>query len=89
MDNQSRLFALIPPAPSRQFTIKEKERGPEMSPQCQSQRDREVHITGTAEVCFPADRVSVRFRLGSTKESVSEATNSVARRLDYILHTVR
>ncbi|XP_003976197.2 interleukin-1 receptor-associated kinase 1-binding protein 1 homolog [Takifugu rubripes] len=89
MDNQSRLFAVVPPAPSRQFTVKEKERGPEMSPQSHGQREREVHITGTAEVCCPADRVSVRFRLGSSKESVSEATTSVARRLDYILHSVR
>lgn len=89
MDNQSQLFTIIPPAPGRRSTINEKGKGPEIIPQSHSQRVREVHVTGTAEVCCPADRVSVRFRMGNSKESVSEATNSVSRRLDYILHSIR
>lgn len=89
MDNQSQLFTVIPPAPGRQAIINEKGKGPEIIPQSHSQRVREVHVTGTAEVCCPADRVSVRFRMGNSKESVSEVTNSVSRRLDYILQSIR
>lgn len=89
MDSQSQLFTVIPPAPGRQSIINEKGKGPESIPQSHGQRVREVHVTGTAEVCCPADRVSVRLRMGTSKESVSEATNSVSRRLDYILQSIR
>ncbi|KAM3603545.1 uncharacterized protein V6R79_024394 [Siganus canaliculatus] len=53
------------------------------------QRTREVHVTGTAEVRAPADQASVRVTVGNSKESVSEATSSVSRRLEYILQAVR
>lgn len=88
MDNQS-LFALIPPAPGRQFVINDKVQGQEMSLQSNSQRAREVQVTGEAEVCCPADRVSVMVSVGSSKESVNEATTSVQRRLEYILQSIR
>lgn len=53
-------------------------------------RRREVTVTGTAESCFPADRVSVRVSVGSsTKDTANEATNSVSRRVGYILQTLR
>lgn len=88
MDNQS-LFALIPSAPVGQFVINEKVQGQEMSPRSHSQRAREVQVTGEAEVCCPADRVSLRVSVGSSKESVNEATTSVQRRLEYILQSIR
>lgn len=53
-------------------------------------RLREVQVTGTAEVRSPADRASVRVSVGSSsKEKVNEATNSVSRRLEYILQAFR
>lgn len=88
MENQS-LFALIPPAPSRQVAINDKVQEQEMSLQSYNQRAREVQVTGEAEVCCPADRVSVRISVGSSKESVNEATTSVQRRLEYILQSIR
>uniref|UniRef100_A0A8C4HY80 Interleukin-1 receptor-associated kinase 1 binding protein 1 n=1 Tax=Dicentrarchus labrax TaxID=13489 RepID=A0A8C4HY80_DICLA len=42
-----------------------------------SNRAGELQVSGTAEVCCPADRVSVR------------VTNSISRRLEYILQAVR
>lgn len=89
MDNQSGLFAVIPSTAGRHFVINEKEQGPGMSPQSHSQRVREVQVTGTAEMCCPADRVSVKMSVSSRKESVNEVTTSVSRRLEYILQSLR
>lgn len=50
---------------------------------------REVQVTGVAEVSCPADLASVRVSVTSTKESVNEVTNSISRRLEYILQTIR
>lgn len=88
MDNQS-LFALVPPPSVGQFAVNEKIQGQEMSLQDHSQPTREVQVTGEAEVCCPADRASLRVSVGSSKESVNEATASVQRRLEYILQTIR
>lgn len=53
-------------------------------------RLREVKVTGTAEGCSPADRALVRVSVGSsTKDTANEATNSVSRRVGYILQTLR
>uniref|UniRef100_UPI0037E70F5F interleukin-1 receptor-associated kinase 1-binding protein 1 homolog n=1 Tax=Semicossyphus pulcher TaxID=241346 RepID=UPI0037E70F5F len=92
MDSQSRVFAAILPAARREYVGDENEQGLEVravTRQSPGNRVREVQVTGTAEVCCPADRVSVRVSLSSSKESVNEATNSVSRRLEYILQTVR
>lgn len=92
MDNPSRVFAAILPAAGREFTDNEKEKGLEVlavNRQSPSNRVREVQVTGTAEVCCPADRVSVRVSVGNSKESVNEVTNSVSRRLEYILQALR
>ncbi|KAG7240212.1 hypothetical protein INR49_027023 [Caranx melampygus] len=92
MDNPSRVFAAILPASHREFAGNEKEQGPDVrtvnrpSP---SSRVRELRVTGSAEVCCPADRVSVRVSVGNSKESVNEVTNSVSRRLEYILQSLR
>ncbi|KAM9783139.1 interleukin-1 receptor-associated kinase 1-binding protein 1 homolog [Neosynchiropus ocellatus] len=50
---------------------------------------RKVMVTGTAEVCYPADRATLRVSVGSSKDSVDLATSSVSRRLEYILQTLR
>ncbi|XP_034017960.1 interleukin-1 receptor-associated kinase 1-binding protein 1 homolog [Thalassophryne amazonica] len=55
----------------------------------QSSRTSEVQVTGTAEVCFPADRVSVRVSVRSSKESVSDVSSSVSRRIQYIVQVLR
>lgn len=53
-------------------------------------RLREVTVTGTAEGCSPADRASVRVGVGgSAKDTANEASNSVSRRVGYILQTLR
>lgn len=92
MDGQSRVFAAILPAAGRELAGNENEQGLEVRAVTRpgpSNRVREVQVTGTAEVCCPADRVSVRVSVGNSKESVNEVTNSVSRRLEYILQTVR
>ncbi|XP_060908483.1 interleukin-1 receptor-associated kinase 1-binding protein 1 homolog [Labrus mixtus] len=95
MDRQSRVFAATQPAAGREYVGNVNEQGPEVravhrqSPGNYGNRLREVQVTGAAEVCCPADRVSVRVSVGSSKDSVNEVTNSVSRRLEYILQTVR
>ncbi|KAM6992584.1 interleukin-1 receptor-associated kinase 1-binding protein 1 homolog [Tautogolabrus adspersus] len=92
MDRQSRVFAAILPAAGREYVGNVNEQGPEVpavNRQSPGNRSREVQVTGTAEVCCPADRVSVRVSVGSSKDSVNEVTNSVSRRLEYILQAVR
>ncbi|XP_023133510.1 interleukin-1 receptor-associated kinase 1-binding protein 1 homolog [Amphiprion ocellaris] len=84
MESPSRVFAAILPA--------EVDRGLEVRPAGRdraSHRLRELQVTGTAEVCCPADRASLRVGVSSSKESVSEATSSVSRRLEYILQALR
>ncbi|CAB1434858.1 unnamed protein product [Pleuronectes platessa] len=92
MDNLNRGFAAVQPAAGRDFAGNEKEQGPDVrtvNRQSPGTRVRELQVTGTAEVCCPADRASVRVSVGSTKESVTEVTNSVSRRLEYILQSLR
>ncbi|XP_033846541.2 interleukin-1 receptor-associated kinase 1-binding protein 1 homolog [Periophthalmus magnuspinnatus] len=87
MDPQTRVFATVLPTPDSGMKDKRLEtdrRTPHVPP-----RPRELQVTGTAELCAPADRASVRVCVSSSKESVNEATNSVSRRLDYILQCVR
>uniref|UniRef100_A0A3Q3W1D2 Interleukin-1 receptor-associated kinase 1-binding protein 1 n=1 Tax=Mola mola TaxID=94237 RepID=A0A3Q3W1D2_MOLML len=93
MDSPSRVFAAVQPAaPGRELARYEKEQRPEgraVTRHSPGDRLREVQVTGAAEVSCPADRVSVRVTVSSSKESISEATNSVSRRLEYILQAVR
>ncbi|KAM7368167.1 hypothetical protein PAMP_014413 [Pampus punctatissimus] len=92
MDNPSRVFAAVRPAAGREFTDHEREQELEVravSRQSPGNRLREIQVTGTAEVCCPADRVSVRVSVGYSKEAVNEVTNSVSRRLEYILQALR
>lgn len=91
MDGQSRVFAAVLPPVGKELAHNEIEQGllRATSHQSPTHRVREVQVSGTAEVCCPADRVSVRVSVGSSKESVNEVTNSVSRRLEYILQAVR
>ncbi|XP_068197928.1 interleukin-1 receptor-associated kinase 1-binding protein 1 homolog isoform X1 [Antennarius striatus] len=92
MESRSRVYATILPAAGPELTDSENEQRlavRTVNPLSPGNRVREVQVTGSAEVCCPADRVSVRVSLCSSKESVNEVTNSVSRRLDYILQVVR
>lgn len=91
MESQSRVFAAIVPA-GRELSGNEKDQGLDVravSRQSPGKCLREVQVTGTAEVRCQADRASVRVSVGNSKESVSEATHSVSRRLGYILQALR
>ncbi|MEQ2192539.1 hypothetical protein XENOCAPTIV_013215 [Xenoophorus captivus] len=89
MNTPVRLYAALPAA---ETGGKDKQQGLEVTA---LQREslgkpvREVQVTGVAEVSCPADRASVRVSVTSTKESVNEVTNSISRRLEYILQTIR
>ncbi|XP_026055732.1 interleukin-1 receptor-associated kinase 1-binding protein 1 homolog [Carassius auratus] len=50
---------------------------------------RVVQMTGCAELSSPPDRASVTISVKNSKENVNDVTNSVIRRLEYILQTVR
>uniref|UniRef100_A0A8C6SI90 Interleukin-1 receptor-associated kinase 1 binding protein 1 n=1 Tax=Neogobius melanostomus TaxID=47308 RepID=A0A8C6SI90_9GOBI len=87
MDKPSSVFASVSPAPAPEF--KEKAAADLRTLSSSAYRPRELRVKGTAELSVPADRASVRVWLSSSKESVNDATNSVSRRLDYILQCVR
>ncbi|XP_071779471.1 interleukin-1 receptor-associated kinase 1-binding protein 1 homolog [Centroberyx gerrardi] len=94
MDSPSRVFAAVIPSAARDFAYNEKEQGLEglaqvVHRQSHNNRVREVQVTGVAEICSPADRVTVRISVGNTKESVNDVRNSVSRRVEYILQTLR
>ncbi|XP_055773991.1 interleukin-1 receptor-associated kinase 1-binding protein 1 homolog isoform X2 [Salvelinus fontinalis] len=50
---------------------------------------REVQVTGSAEASCPADRATVSVSFRNSKESVNDVTNSISRRVEYILQTLR
>ncbi|XP_041951454.1 interleukin-1 receptor-associated kinase 1-binding protein 1 homolog [Alosa sapidissima] len=50
---------------------------------------REVQVTGSAELSCPPDRATVSISVSSSKESVNDVKNSVSRRVEYIIQTVR
>ncbi|XP_051518914.1 interleukin-1 receptor-associated kinase 1-binding protein 1 homolog [Myxocyprinus asiaticus] len=50
---------------------------------------RVVQVTGCAELSCPPDRATVTISVKNSKENVNDVTNSVTRRLEYILQTVR
>ncbi|KAM4633756.1 interleukin-1 receptor-associated kinase 1-binding protein 1 homolog [Polymixia lowei] len=94
MDGTSRVFAALIPSVAQDFAHNEKELGTETPahltvPPQSYDSVRQVHVTGVAETCCPADRVTVRLRVSNSKESVNDVSNSISRRLDYILQTLR
>ncbi|XP_077977283.1 interleukin-1 receptor-associated kinase 1-binding protein 1-like [Glandiceps talaboti] len=50
---------------------------------------REIQVSASGEAFLPPDRARVTVTVSSTKENVSEAKNSVTRRLDYILQSLQ
>uniref|UniRef100_A0A8B9L7H7 Interleukin-1 receptor-associated kinase 1 binding protein 1 n=1 Tax=Astyanax mexicanus TaxID=7994 RepID=A0A8B9L7H7_ASTMX len=50
---------------------------------------RRVEVTGSAELRSPPDRAALIVSVTSSKNSVNDAANSVTRRLEYILQTLR
>uniref|UniRef100_A0A3B3DXV3 Interleukin-1 receptor-associated kinase 1 binding protein 1 n=1 Tax=Oryzias melastigma TaxID=30732 RepID=A0A3B3DXV3_ORYME len=92
MSGSNRVVAVIPAAAGWEFCSNDKETELEnrsSGKEAPNNRVREVRVTGTAEVSSPADRASVRVNVSNSKESVNEVTNSVSRRLEYILQALR
>ncbi|KAK0132733.1 Interleukin-1 receptor-associated kinase 1-binding protein 1 [Merluccius polli] len=52
-------------------------------------RPREVQVTGLAADWCRTDRVALGLRVGTSKDSVHDASSSVSRRLEYIQQTLR
>ncbi|KAG7460836.1 hypothetical protein MATL_G00203110 [Megalops atlanticus] len=50
---------------------------------------REVQVTGSAELSVAPDRATLCISVSNSKDSVNDVTNSVSRRLEYILQTLR
>jgi len=50
---------------------------------------RVVQVTGCAEISCPPDRATVSISVKNSKENVNDVTNSVSRRLDYVIQTAR
>ncbi|KAL2082424.1 hypothetical protein ACEWY4_022242 [Coilia grayii] len=50
---------------------------------------REVQVTGNAELSCPPDLAAVSISVSSSKESANDVKNSVSRRVEYILQTLR
>ncbi|XP_056436588.1 interleukin-1 receptor-associated kinase 1-binding protein 1 homolog [Gadus chalcogrammus] len=85
MDNQNRVcFDSGDSAPHRQRGLVSPSTPPQRGP-----RVREVQVTGFAEDSRQADRVTLSIRVSSSKESASDASSSVSRRLEYIQQTLR
>ncbi|KAJ8008728.1 hypothetical protein DPEC_G00081430 [Dallia pectoralis] len=50
---------------------------------------RVVQVTGSAEISCPADRATVSVSVTNCKETVNDVANSISRRVEYILQTLR
>ncbi|KAG9347655.1 hypothetical protein JZ751_005227 [Albula glossodonta] len=50
---------------------------------------REVQVTGSSELSCPPDKATLHISVSSSKDSVNDVTNSVSRRLEYILQALR
>ena len=85
MDDQNRVcLDSVDPAPQKQ-----REPVWPPAPPHRGHRVREVQVTGFAEDWRRADRGTVSVRVSSSKETLSDASSSVSRRLEYIQQTLR
>ena len=50
---------------------------------------REIQVTGHTEMSCQADKASMRISLSNNKESVNDVSNSISRRVEYILQALR
>ncbi|NXQ42851.1 IKBP1 protein, partial [Catharus fuscescens] len=84
---------VAPPAPPPSRVFAELDPGPSPVPEGRGGSpalpEREVHVSGSAELSALPDRARVSLRLGSRKEAAAEARSSVSRRLQYIAHSAR
>ncbi|TRZ24728.1 hypothetical protein HGM15179_002430 [Zosterops borbonicus] len=78
----SRVFAELDPAPAPVPAPEGRVGPPALS-------EREVHVSGSAELSARPDRARVSLRLSSRKEAAAAARSSVSRRLQYIAHIAR
>ncbi|KAL4661023.1 interleukin-1 receptor-associated kinase 1-binding protein 1 [Arapaima gigas] len=87
-----RLFAALVPAGDNTFK-NENAAGLDWSVTRPGQRAKppgaEVRVSGSAELSSPPDGAALCIRVRSRKESVTDVTDSVSRRLEYILQTLR
>ena len=51
-------------------------------------KDRQITVVGVGEVAAPPDRFSLTIRITSKKDNVSDAKNSISKRLDYVKQTL-
>ncbi|XP_038141942.1 interleukin-1 receptor-associated kinase 1-binding protein 1 homolog [Cyprinodon tularosa] len=89
MNSPVRLFATLPAAETRSKDKQQSLEAAVVRREGVGKPVREVQVSGVAEVSCPADRATVRVSVSSSKESVNEVTNSISRRLEYILQTIR
>lgn len=54
-----------------------------------SATDRHIVVAGVGELTLPPDRFSITIKTRSSKENVQDAKNSVTRRVDYIIQTLK
>lgn len=88
----SRLFAALLPVASESYgdenVVGFSRTGKETAAVAQIP-PREVQVNGSAELSCLPDRATVSISVSSSKESVNDVKNSVSRRVEYILQTVR
>uniref|UniRef100_A0A8C2E4A1 Interleukin-1 receptor-associated kinase 1 binding protein 1 n=1 Tax=Cyprinus carpio TaxID=7962 RepID=A0A8C2E4A1_CYPCA len=88
----SRVFATISPNAGDVYRDENESvftRGRKQTPLHVQSNARVVQMTFCAELSCPPDRATVTISVKNSKENVNDVTNSVTRRLEYILQTVR
>ena len=55
----------------------------------ESSKQRTISVSATGELSVPPDRVKLSLRVRSSKESADEAKQSVHRRFEYIVQTLK
>ncbi|KAJ8275263.1 hypothetical protein COCON_G00098880 [Conger conger] len=88
----SRVFAALMPAGGDTFRDENQTNlfRALQPPACEAQTSgREVQVTGSCELSALPDRATLCISVSSNKDSVNDVTNSVSRRLEYILQALR
>uniref|UniRef100_A0A8C2HBC4 Interleukin-1 receptor-associated kinase 1 binding protein 1 n=1 Tax=Cyprinus carpio TaxID=7962 RepID=A0A8C2HBC4_CYPCA len=88
----SRVFAAVSPSAGDVYRDENESvfnRGRKQTPLHTQSNARVIQMTGCAELSCPPDRATVTISVKNSKEHVNDVTNSVTRRLEYILQTAR
>ncbi|XP_016428930.1 interleukin-1 receptor-associated kinase 1-binding protein 1 homolog [Sinocyclocheilus rhinocerous] len=91
-NSPSRVFAAVSPSAGDVYRDENESvfnRGRKQTPLHTQSNARVVQMTGCAELSCPPDRATVTISVKNSKEHVNDVTNSVTRRLEYILQTAR